>query len=172
MTIEPRIRRLHMIRRLLAVRTFCTVSRRPAGPHAPPTRRARLRSRWRSRYGGANPGRLARKSVEAGPLDIREVSSVRVGRPCSRCRDCPGPDRTPSRPSVTAGQPHPSSCLANVHAKTALTEPVRTRRRQLSGAGIRVARSGLTLTRQGPSRSGHARVAATLKTLRAMAGIE
>ena len=26
-----------------------------------------------------------------------------------------------SRPSVTAGQPHPSSCLVNVHAKTALS---------------------------------------------------
>jgi len=35
------------------VRTFCTVSRRPAGPLAPPTRRARLRSRLRSRCGGA-----------------------------------------------------------------------------------------------------------------------
>ena len=36
-------------------------SRRPAGPLAPPPRRARLRSRWRSRYGGTNAGRLARK---------------------------------------------------------------------------------------------------------------
>jgi hypothetical protein len=27
-------------------------------------------------------------------------------------------------------QPHPSNCLANVHAKTTLTEPARTRRRQ------------------------------------------
>ena len=45
-----------------------------------------------------------------------------------------------SRPSVTAGQPHPSSCKVNVHAKTTLTEPARTRRWQLSGAGTRVAR--------------------------------
>jgi hypothetical protein len=37
-----------------------------------------------------------------------------------------GAGQNPSRPSVTAGQPHPSSCLANVHAKTALTEPSRT----------------------------------------------
>ena len=45
-----------------SVRTFCTVSRRPAGPLAPPTRRARRCSRWRSRSGGANAGRLARKA--------------------------------------------------------------------------------------------------------------
>ena len=37
-------------------------SRRPAGPLAPPTRRARRCSRWRSRSGGADAGRLARKS--------------------------------------------------------------------------------------------------------------
>jgi len=29
-----------------------------------PPRRARLRSRWRSRYGGANAGRLARKAED------------------------------------------------------------------------------------------------------------
>ena len=48
------------------VRTFCTVSRRPAGPLAPPTRRARRSSRWRSRYGGANAGRLARRTQTPG----------------------------------------------------------------------------------------------------------
>jgi hypothetical protein len=42
---------------LVPVRTFCTVQGGPAGPRAPPTRRARRRSR----YGGANAGRLARK---------------------------------------------------------------------------------------------------------------
>jgi len=47
------------------VRSFCTSSRRPAGPLAPPPRRARLRSRWRSRYVGANAGRLARKRQDA-----------------------------------------------------------------------------------------------------------
>jgi hypothetical protein len=70
-----------------SVQTFCTASRRPAGPLAPPTRRARLRSRWRSRYGGANAGRLARKAEDFGPpltdSSYRELS--RRGCPCSRC---------------------------------------------------------------------------------------
>jgi len=48
---------------------------------------------------------------------------------------------------VTAGQPDLSSCLVNVHAKTTLTEPARTRRWQLSEAGTRVP-SALTLKRQ------------------------
>jgi hypothetical protein len=47
--------------RSIPVRTFCTVSRRPGGPLAPPTRRARLRSRWRSRSGLA----LKRRSAGA-----------------------------------------------------------------------------------------------------------
>ena len=64
-----------------------------------------------------------------------------------------GAGQNPSRPSVTAGQPHPSSCLVNVHAKTALTEPARTRRWQLSEAGTRVAWA-LTLKRQ-PATHGH-----------------
>jgi hypothetical protein len=34
------------------------------------------------------------KSMKSGPLKIQQVSSVRAGRPCSRCRDCPGPART------------------------------------------------------------------------------
>ena len=75
------------------VRTFCTVSRRPAGPLAPPPRRARLRSRCRSRYGGANAGRLARKH-ETRPLDIQQVSSVPVGVPAPTAgivRGRPGP---------------------------------------------------------------------------------
>ena len=50
-----------------------------------------------------------------------------------------GAGQDPSRPSVIAGQPHPASCRVNVHAKTALTEPARTRRWQLSEAGTRVA---------------------------------
>ena len=52
-----------------------------------------------------------------------------------------GAGQNPSRPSVTVGQPHPSSCLVNVHAKTTLTEPDRTRRWQLSEAETRVARA-------------------------------
>ena len=47
---------------IASVQSFCTGSRRPHGPLAPPTRRARRSSRWRSRYGGANAGRLARKA--------------------------------------------------------------------------------------------------------------
>ena len=74
-----------------------------------------------------------------GPLDIQHVSSVRAGVPAP-ATGLSGAGQNPSRPSVTAGQPHPSSCLVNVHAKTALTEPARTRRWQLSEAGIRVTR--------------------------------
>ena len=58
-----------------------------------------------------------------------------------------GAGQNPSRPSVTAGQSHPSSCLVDVHAKTALTEPVRTWAWQLSEAGTRVARGRLTRKR-------------------------
>ena len=43
--------------------------------------------------------------------------------------------RNPSSPSVTAGQPPRSGCLVHVHAKTALTEPVRHQVRQLSDSG-------------------------------------
>ena len=49
--------------------------------------------------------------------------------------------QNPSRPSVTAGQPQPLSCLAEVHAKTTLTEPARPRRWQRSEAWTRVART-------------------------------
>ena len=37
------------------VQTFCTVSRRPAGPLAPPTRRPGRRSRWRAAPAGPTP---------------------------------------------------------------------------------------------------------------------
>jgi hypothetical protein len=44
--------------------------------------------------------------------------------------------QNPSRPSVTAGQPHPSSGLVDVHAKTTLTEPaLESRSSQRAGAG-------------------------------------
>src|SRR5271166_1637260 len=49
--------------------------------------------------------------------------------------------QNPSRPSVTVGQPHPPSCLAEVHTKTTLTEPARPRRWQRSEAWTRVART-------------------------------
>ena len=50
--------------------------------------------------------------------------------------------QNPSRPSVTAVQPHRRNCRVNVHAKTALTEPARqSRSSQLSGAWARVAKT-------------------------------
>ena len=63
-----------------------------SGPLAPPTRRARLRSRWRSRYGGASAGRLARIPWNLGRLDIQQLpgSAAKVECPCSRCQYCPG----------------------------------------------------------------------------------
>jgi hypothetical protein len=93
------------------VRTFCTVSRRPAGPLAPPPRHARLRSRWRSRYGGATPVGW-RESMKAGPLDLQRVSSVPVGVPppaAGIVRDRSEPvkavcDRRPTAPVELPGQ--------------------------------------------------------------------
>ena len=43
---------------------------------------------------------------------------------------------------MTAGQPQPSSCLVEVHAKTTLTEPAQPRRWQRSEAWTQVARTG------------------------------
>ena len=43
--------------------------------------------------------------------------------------------RNPSSPSVPAGQPLLWSCKVHVHAKTALTEPLRHQARQQSGSG-------------------------------------
>ena len=88
-----------------------------------------------------------REKQEAGPLDIQQVSSVQAGASLLPLPQLSGAGQNPSRPSVTAGQPRPSNCLVNVHAKTTLTEPARTRRWQLSEAGTRVARA-LTLKGQ------------------------
>ena len=52
-------------------RGHAAVSRRPHGPLAPPTRRARLRSR----YGGTNAGRLARKARNAARLTYSKFQS-------------------------------------------------------------------------------------------------
>jgi hypothetical protein len=124
------------------VRTFCTVSRRPTGPLAPPTRRARLRSHWRSRYGGANAGWLARKAETFGPpMTYSSYPGVRPRGVHAPAAELSKTGQNPSRPSVTAGQPHPPSCLVNVHAKTTLTEPARPRRWQRSEAWTRVART-------------------------------
>ncbi len=124
------------------VRTSCTISRRPPGPLAPPPRRARLRSRCRSRYGGANAGRLARKTQNAGPLltysSCRAFNRRGVHSPAAELSKA---GQNPSRPSVTAGQPHPPSCVVNAHAKTTLTEPARPRRWQRSEAWTQVART-------------------------------
>ena len=124
----------------VGVRSFCTVfkaarraaraaatARSPSLPLALPLRRRQRRS------AGA-------KSIKPGPLDIQQVSSA-GGASLLPLPGLSGAGQNPSRPSVTAGQPHPSSCLVNVHAKTALTEPARTRSWQLSGAGTRVART-------------------------------
>ena len=63
---------------LVPVKTFCTPSRRPVGPLAPPTRRARLRSR----YGGASAGRLARKHKTRAALDAQQLPGFSCGRGC------------------------------------------------------------------------------------------
>ena len=66
----------------------------------------------------------------------RELSRGGVHAPAAELSKA---GQNPSRPSVTAGQPHPSNCLVEVHAKTTLTEPARPRRWQRSEAWTRVA---------------------------------
>ena len=81
-----------------------------------------------------------RESMKSGPHDAQHFSLVQAGPPCSPLPGLSGAGQNQSRPSVTAGQPHLSSCLVDVHTKTALMpEPARTRGWQLSGAGTRVA---------------------------------
>lgn len=96
-------------------------------------RRARHRSHWRSATAAQRPS--AGAEVRTGC----HWRTAILGVPAPAAGIVRA-DQNPSRPSVTAGQPHPSSCLVNVHAKTALTEPARTWSWQLSGAGTRVAR--------------------------------
>jgi hypothetical protein len=91
-----------------AVTIFYAASRRPAGPHAPPPRRARLRSRWRSRYGGANASRLARKQ-KPGRLTYSKFYPCRW-TPLLPLPGLSGAGQNLSRPSVTVGQPPPSRC--------------------------------------------------------------
>ena len=124
------------------VRTSCTISRRPAGPLAPPPRRARLRSRWRCRYGGANAGRLARRAGDfRAALDRQQLPGAQPRGVHAPAAELSKAGQNPSRPSVTAGQPQPLSCLVEVHAKTTLTEPAQLRRWQRSEAWTRVART-------------------------------
>jgi hypothetical protein len=115
---------------------FCTVSRRPPG------RTGRRHGAHACAPATAAPTPVGwRESMKSVPLKIQQVSSVRAGQPLLPLPGLSGSDQNLSSPSVTVGQPHPSSCLANVHAKTALTEPARTRSWQLSEAGTRVARN-------------------------------
>ena len=88
------------------------------------------------------PGRLARKSRKPGRLTYSKLHRRRQGTSLLPLPELSGASQNPSRPSVTAGQPHLSSCVVNVHAKTALTEPPRPRKRQRSEAWTGVARPG------------------------------
>jgi len=102
------------------VRTFCTVQGGPPG-------------RSRRRHGAlayAPAGALApaaptpvvwREKRERGPLNIQQVSSAPTGTSLLPLPGLSGTDQNLSRPSVTAGQPHSSSCAVDVRAKTALT---------------------------------------------------
>ena len=101
-------------------------ARTPPLPLALPLRRRQRRS----------AGAKARNS---GRLTYSKAHQCGLGVPAP-AGGLSGARQNPSRPSVTAGQPHPSSCPVNVHAKTTLTEPARSRSWQLSGAGTRVAR--------------------------------
>jgi hypothetical protein len=101
-------------------------ARSPSLPLALPLRRRQRRSAGAK---SRRSGRLAYSKFhpcrQASLLPLPELS---------------GAGQNPSRPSVIAGQPHPSSCVVHVHAKTTLTEPARPRSWQRSGAGTRVTR--------------------------------
>jgi hypothetical protein len=117
-------------------------------------------ARWAARASRLGTARPYSRCAPARPASGARSAGAKSMRPWGRLTyrkfhrygwDVPAPaaglsgaGQNLSRPSVTAGQPQPSSCRVNVHAKTALTEPARTRRWQLSEAGTRVARA-LTL---------------------------
>ena len=90
-----------------SVQTFCTVSRRPAGPLAPPTRRARRRSRWRSRYGGARRRSAGAKSKRLCGPQI-DPKSTRAAADLTR-----EPSRRPSSGSCgqARSQPDPQASV-------------------------------------------------------------
>jgi hypothetical protein len=86
---------------------------RSAGPLAPPPRCAHLRSRWRSRYGGANAGRLARKTEAPSGRRRPEVPKAAAdlqGIP----RD--GPDR------VNGGRPEASPIARTAYGPSPLVK--------------------------------------------------
>jgi len=127
------------------VRTFCTVSRRPAGPLAPPPRRPGRRSRWRAAPAGPTPVGWRERRETFGPPLTGSSHRVQPQGSMLPLPDCPGPSRTRQARLWPQDNRVRETCLVNVHAKTALTEPARPRRWQRSGAGTRVA---------GPSVSG------------------
>ena len=65
-------------RRPESVRTFYTVSRRPAGPLAPPTRRPARHSRWRSHAGRSQRRSAGAKTKRSGPPRLAAVHPVEL----------------------------------------------------------------------------------------------
>jgi hypothetical protein len=107
-----------------AVRTFCTSSRRPAGPLAPPTRRPRLRSR---------SGKPPRRPAGA---EHRKIQAAR--RPDVHVLDCGVSVMAPA-PSLS-GSPEPVKSAYGAATRPCcarlLAEPARkSLRSQPSGAG-------------------------------------
>jgi hypothetical protein len=96
----------------------------PRGPLAPPPRHARRRSSRSSAPAALTPVGW-REKQEVGPLTCRKFHPCRWGVPAPAAGIVRAGQNL-SRPSVTAGQPRPWSCLVSVHAKTTLTEPART----------------------------------------------
>ena len=126
------------------MRTFCTFSRRPAGPLAPPPRRARLRSRWRSRYGGASAGRLARKPkipgaavtgsspVSRGGFDKGTLAAAPIGLKAGRPKGSPIADKRTSRRPLS----NPPLCRCGTDTPPPLRRRPFAARRSLGGSGI------------------------------------
>jgi hypothetical protein len=75
----------------MLVRTFCTVQGGPAGPLAPPTRRARLRSRWRSRTAAPTPVGWRESRKPGPPLTYSNHQAISPrGVSMLPLPDCPG----------------------------------------------------------------------------------
>jgi hypothetical protein len=110
------------------VRTFFTSSRRPAGPLAPPTRRPRRSSRWRSHFGGLDSRSAgAKPNILSGPPHRSDVP--RADRP-----SLPGRGWLPA-PSLSAAARTRQGRLRRRLRRRPLTEPARqSRSSQLSGA--------------------------------------
>jgi hypothetical protein len=124
----------------LRVRTFCTSSRRPHGAARAAASRPGRRSRWRAAPAGPTPVGWRKARGFWAAVELRKLSGVRAGNAHAPAAELSEAGQNPSRPSVAAGQPHPWDCVAQVHAKTTLTEPTRPREWQRSEAWTRVAR--------------------------------